>query len=125
MTTGKQLLSANQLSASSLEHIAAYFHVLSEPSRLRLLNYLCKGEASVSNLAENTKLSVANVSRHLALLAKSGMVKKEMRGNSAIYNITDNTLYQICNLVCTSISKTLADEAQSHALFIESNQESK
>jgi hypothetical protein len=53
------------------------------------------------------------------------MVKKEMRGNSAIYNISDNTLYQICNLVCTSISRTLTDEAQLHALFIESNQELK
>lgn len=124
MTTGKQLLSTNQLSASSLERIAAYFQVLSEPSRLRLLNCLCKGEASVSNLADHTHLSIANVSRHLALLAKSGMVKKEIRGNSAIYNITDNTLYQICHLVCNSISKTLADEAESHAHFIESNQKS-
>jgi hypothetical protein len=37
MNNDKQLLTANQLSASSLEHIAAYFHMLSEPSRLRLL----------------------------------------------------------------------------------------
>ncbi|MGZ8270464.1 MAG: ArsR/SmtB family transcription factor [Methylophilus sp.] len=122
MATLKQLLPTNQLSASSLDRIAAYFQVLSEPSRLRLLNCLCNGEASVSDLAEATKLSTANVSRHLTLMAKHGLVKKDARGNSVIYSIADETLHQICHLVCTSIAKKVTAEAQDYAPFIQIGQ---
>lgn len=118
MDTLEQALATSHLPPSALERIAAYFQALSEPSRLRLLNLLCSGEASVGELAVASGLSIANVSRHMATLAKNGLVKKEMRGNSAIYSIADGTLYQICDLVCTSIGNKLADEAQANAAFI-------
>jgi DNA-binding transcriptional ArsR family regulator len=119
MTIQQQLLSETYLSTKSLERIAAYFHVLSEPSRLRLLNLLCQDKASVSELALATRLSIANVSRHLNLMARNGLVKKDVRGNSAIYSISDETLHQICKLVCMSIGRQVADEAEEHTAFLQ------
>jgi DNA-binding transcriptional ArsR family regulator len=119
MTIQQQLLLDSYLSTKTLERIAAYFHVLSEPSRLRLLNLLCQDEASVSELACATELSIANVSRHMTLMARNGLVKKEVRGNSAIYSISDETLHQICELVCMSIGKQAVDEAEAHTAFLQ------
>jgi DNA-binding transcriptional ArsR family regulator len=123
MSTLKQLLPANQLSETSLDRIATYFQILSEPSRLRLLNFLCTDEASVGDLATATKLSTANVSRHLTLMAKHGLVSKEARGNSVIYSLADDTLHQVCDLVCRSVIRKITLEAQDHAGLIQVNQE--
>jgi DNA-binding transcriptional ArsR family regulator len=119
MTIQQQLLSESYLSTKTLERIATYFHVLSEPSRLRLLNHLCQGEASVSELALATQLSIANVSRHLNLMARNGLVKKDIRGNSAIYSISDDTVHQICELVCMSVGRQVADEVEAHTAFLQ------
>lgn len=120
MSASKQVLATYDLPDGALERTAAYFQALSEPSRLRLLNLLCSGEASVGDLAQACGLSIANVSRHLALLAKQGLVKKELRGNSAIYDIADPTLHQICDLVCSRVANKLAAETQTNAAIIKS-----
>lgn len=123
MQTNKQLLSGSQLSKNTLERVANYFQALSHPSRLQLLNCLCRGEAGigVSDLAKMTELSIANVSRHLALLASHGLVKKDVQGNNAIYSVADSNLHQMCDLVCANISHKFAEEAQAHEAFTMSN----
>jgi DNA-binding transcriptional ArsR family regulator len=112
------------LSETSLERIATYFQILSEPSRLRLLNFLCADEASVGDLAAATQLSTANVSRHLTLMAKHGLVSKEARGNSVIYRLADDTLHQVCDLVCRSVIRTITTETQAYASLIQISQDS-
>lgn len=123
MQSNKQLLSDSQLSKNTLERIANYFQALSHPSRLQLLNCLCRGEAGigVGDLAKLTELSIANVSRHLALLATHGLVKKEVQGNNAIYSISDSNLHQMCDLVCANISNKLAEDVQAHEAFTMTN----
>jgi DNA-binding transcriptional ArsR family regulator len=120
MNSNKQLLSDSLLPKATLEHLANYFQALSHPSRLQLLNCLCHSNVGigVSNLAQQTNLSIANVSRQLALLAENGLVKKEVRGNSAIYSIADSNLHQMCDLVCQNIGNKLISEAQGHDAFL-------
>ncbi len=120
MNSNKQLLSDSLLPKATLEHLANYFQALSHPSRLQLLNCLCHSNVGigVSSLAQQTNLSIANVSRQLALLAKNGFVKKEVKGNSAIYSISDNNLHLMCELVCQNINNRLASEAEAHNAFL-------
>ena len=121
MSENKQILGDSQLSKHTLEHLANYFQALSHPSRLHLLNCLCRGEngIGVGDLAKLTELSIANVSRHLALLAKHGLVKKEVQGNNAIYSIADSNLHQMCDLVCENIGKKIAEDAKTQLAFSE------
>ena len=120
MNTNKQLLGDSLLPKSTLERLASYFQALSHPSRLHLLNCLCHSEegVGVSDLAQQTDLSIANVSRQLALLAQNGLVKKEVQGNNAIYTIADSTLHQMCDLVCANISSKLAADAEENDVFL-------
>ncbi len=100
-----------------LEPVAAYFRALSEPSRLRMLNLLCQGELNVGELAERCGYTTANVSRHLSILRKHGLVAREARGNSVYYQIADPSVVELCELVCGSILRQLDLNARQRAAF--------
>jgi ArsR family transcriptional regulator len=101
---------SKQLSPRAVELVAARFRVLGEPARLSILNALMAGEHSVNELVEETGLSQANVSKHLAMLAQSGFVAREKRGLFTIYSIADASLYKLCDLMCGSVERKLGEE---------------
>jgi DNA-binding transcriptional ArsR family regulator len=105
------------LSPEALTQVAAYFQVLSEPARLRLLNLLRHERRSVGELAEATGYSPANVSRHLALLAQHGVLARETEGTSVYYSIADRAIYDLCNLVCDNLARRFERTAAQRAAF--------
>ena len=58
----------------ALEEVADYFKVLSEPTRLQLLNILRQGEKSVGELAKECGFAIANISKHLSILTAHGLL---------------------------------------------------
>ncbi|MBV1776042.1 metalloregulator ArsR/SmtB family transcription factor [Burkholderiaceae bacterium DAT-1] len=97
------------LPEQALERVARYFQTLAEPTRLRILNALRHTPHSVGELATVCECSIANVSRHLAQLARQGMVIREERGTSVFYSIADPAIYALCDIVCGSIARQHAD----------------
>ena len=65
-----------------VEVIAERFRVLSEPMRIRVLDRLRGGELTVGELAEALGTSQQNVSKHVGVLARAGLVAREKDGNS-------------------------------------------
>jgi len=106
-----------ELPPEALEHVAAYFQALSEPTRLNLINLLRAGERNVGELARSCGCTTANTSKHLALLAGQGLVARESRGTSVYYRIADETIYALCDLVCDSLARKFAQQAQERAMF--------
>ena len=96
----------------ALAHVADYFRALSEPLRLKLLNALREGPRNVGDLTELLGCSQANVSKHLALLAKIGLVERQSRGTSVYYQIADPRTYELCDLVCGQIAQRLMAQVQ-------------
>jgi DNA-binding transcriptional ArsR family regulator len=107
-----------QLPPAALEHVAEYFRALSEPMRLRILNLLCAGETSVGDVAQQVQSSVANVSRHLAQMARHGLVRRESRGPSVYYRVADPTVLALCELVCGSIARRYEQTMNERAAFV-------
>ena len=101
------------LSEEALEMIAERFKVLSEPMRLRLLQTLMDGEKTVSELVQETGGLQANVSKHLILLLDARVVGRRKQGLNAYYRITDESVFELCELVCGSIHDRLASELES------------
>lgn len=105
------------LTPEALVQVADYFQALAEPTRLRILNLLRHQPRSVGELAHETGHSVANVSRHLALLAQRGLLARETRGTSAYYHIADPAIYELCNLVCGNLGRRFENTEAQRAAF--------
>jgi DNA-binding transcriptional ArsR family regulator len=106
------------LPPEALQQVAAYFQTLSEPTRLQILNFLRDGERNVGELAELCGYTAANVSRHLAMLTKQGLVARESRGTSAYYRIADESVYALCDLVCGNIARQFERTARDRQAFV-------
>jgi ArsR family transcriptional regulator len=91
-----------------VELIADRFRLLAEPMRVRLLDSLReRGEASVGELAELLGTTQQNVSKHLGVLYRGGVVARRREGNRVLYSIADETVFAICEAVCGSIERRI------------------
>ena len=89
--------------------IAARFRVIGEPMRIRLLDRLRDGDATVQELAQATGASQQNVSKHLGILLSAGIVSREKQGNFARYAIADHSVFELCEQVCGGLRRQLRD----------------
>ena len=105
------------LPPEALQDVATNFQALSEPTRLHILNILREGERNVGDLAQLCGSTAANVSRHLSLLTKHGMVVRDSRGTSAYYRIADESIYALCDLVCGNIARQMERAHKSRQVF--------
>lgn len=90
-----------------VELIARRFRVLSEPSRIQLLDRLREGERSVNELAAELGAGQQNVSKHLGVLADAGIVARRKEGNYVYYRIADEGVLGLCEQVCGSLQQQL------------------
>ncbi len=87
-----------------IERVADRFRLLSDPTRLRLINELhAGGEMTVGELVERLELSYATASKQLALLRAHGTVARRREGTKIFYRIVDPSLDEVCNVVCRSL----------------------
>lgn len=84
--------------------IAGRFKALADPARLRILNAMRSGERTAPELVEETGLSQAGVSKHLAMLHALGYVKRRKEGLFAYYALADRGIFQLCDLMCGRIN---------------------
>jgi DNA-binding transcriptional ArsR family regulator len=103
---------SHPLSADLVELIAERFGALSEPARIRLLDRLREGEASVLDLTAAIGTTPQNVSKHLAVLRRAGIVARRKRGNFAYYSIVDEHVFELCETVCGSLERQLESLGQ-------------
>jgi DNA-binding transcriptional ArsR family regulator len=90
-----------------VELVARRFRVLGEPMRIKLLDQLREGEASVNELAETLDGSQQNMSKHLAVLADVGIVGRRKERNHVYYRIVDESIFALCEQVCGSAQRQL------------------
>ncbi|MCE9519477.1 MAG: metalloregulator ArsR/SmtB family transcription factor [Verrucomicrobia bacterium] len=100
------------VSDEALELIASWFRVLAEPSRLRILRSLEEGEKNITELVGATRLTQANVSRHVQSLVEAGMVGRRREGLQAICFIADPKITELCDTVCDSLQKRFVQQAK-------------
>jgi ArsR family transcriptional regulator len=100
------------LAAEALPLLAARFRALADPSRLHLLGTLMTGERSVQELAEATALGQTNVSRHLGVLRREGIVARRREGSRAVYRIVDASVVKLCQVACGGLSGRLSQELE-------------
>ena len=92
-----------------VELIARRFRVIGEPMRIRLLDRLRDEEATVHELTQALGASQQNVSKHLQVLLEAGIVGRRKQGTHAYYSIADEDVLALCEEVCGSLQRQLAE----------------
>ncbi len=93
------------LSAGQLDAVARLFAVLSESSRLILLQALKGGPLTVNELVAASGMKQANVSKQLAILHDRHLVKRERAGTFIRYQIADPMVFSLFNLACGKMAR--------------------
>ena len=86
------------------EKAAELFAVLSTPIRLRIISELCQGEKHVGQLLEYIGVAQPNMSQHLNIMYRAGLVGKRRQGAQMFYRIADASVVQVCRAVCTQVA---------------------
>jgi DNA-binding transcriptional ArsR family regulator len=92
-----------------VELIAQRFRVIGEPMRIRILDGLRDGPATVGELRDRLGTTQQNVSKHLGVLHQAGIVGREKRGNHTVYSIADETVFDLCEQVCGGLRRRIAE----------------
>ena len=88
-----------------VELIAERFRVIGEPMRIKLLDRLRDGSATVQELTEATGGTQPNVSKHLTVLYRAGIVGREKDGIYVRYAIIDASVFELCEQVCGGLRR--------------------
>ena len=86
------------------ELAAELFAVLATPMRLRVLSALCVREKSVNELLLEIDTTQPNLSQHLAVLYRTGVLAKRKEGTQVIYRVQSEKAVALCRSVCTQIA---------------------
>src|SRR3712207_2777174 len=78
-----------ELQTSQLDTV---FHALGDATRRRMLRDLTSGERTVSQLAEPFAISLAAASKHIKVLEKAGMIRREVRGRTHVCRLDPGPL---------------------------------
>jgi ArsR family transcriptional regulator len=86
------------------EKAAELFAVLSTPIRLRIISELCQGEKNVGQLLDQIGVSQPNMSQHLNIMYRSGVLGKRRQGAQVFYRIADESAVVVCRAMCTQVA---------------------
>jgi len=93
-----------------LERIADRLKAMADPTRLRILHVLQGGELCVTDILADVGGSQANVSKHLSVLRRAGLVEYRREGINVYYHIEDPAVFAICRTVCDSLERQVNAE---------------
>ena len=103
-----------------LNRIAEVLKAMADPNRLKILHSLHHGERCVSDILEIVGGSQANVSKHLSVLKRAGLVDCRRHGLNVYYRIIDEGVFTICRNVCDSLELRVDRE---HQALVQGRQE--
>jgi DNA-binding transcriptional ArsR family regulator len=92
-----------------IELVAQRFRVLGEPMRIKLLDRLREGDATVGELQLALGASQQNISKHLGILHSAGMVSRTKDGNHTRYTISDPGVFELCEQVCGGVRRRIQE----------------
>ncbi len=94
---------------------------LSNPNRQAILDTIRNKEMTVTELVNQTGISQANLSQHLAILRSKGVVNTKREGNNISYSISNLKIIQAYDLLSEVLMESFSDKHQTVSNAIDSN----
>ncbi|MFG2683069.1 ArsR/SmtB family transcription factor [Streptomyces sp. NPDC048392] len=77
------------IACTHLDTTARFFRALSDPTRLKLLEFILRGERTSADCVEHAGISQPRVSVHLSCLADCGYITARRDGKKLRYSVGD------------------------------------
>jgi len=104
-------LNEHRLPDPLVDLVAQRLRVVGEPMRIRLLERLGHGDASVNELAADVRTPRQNVSKHLDKLHQLRVVERRKAGNQVVYHLADRTALDLIEVATSGLSHELTELA--------------
>lgn len=95
-----------------MSKVAERLAVLGQAVRLRLIEQLATGAATPQELADALGLSQQNVSKHLQILHRSGLVTRRPDGANVFYGLKDDSTVKLLEDVVSSVALHLREMSE-------------
>jgi len=99
------------ITQAMLVRVADRLRVLGQVIRLRLVEQLRAGETTPQELADTLGLTQQNVSKHLQVLHRSGVVARRPDGPNVFYRLADESTARLVDDVVASVAGHLRELA--------------
>jgi DNA-binding transcriptional ArsR family regulator len=84
---------------SIFEFQADFCKAMGNAARLKILHTLRERAKTVTEIMQETGYHQENVSHHLSVLRRVGVVDSERHGTTVFYSLTDPKVGEVCDLV--------------------------
>ena len=91
---------------------AEFFKTLGHPVRIRVLELLSEREHAVSELLPEVAIEAANLSQHLAVLRRAGLVATRKEGSSVFYSLTSPEVAELLRVARQILTGVLSGQAE-------------
>lgn len=88
-----------------LSHMAEFFKMFGDSTRLKIINALMISEMCVCDLSAVTQMNQSAISHHLKILRAARVIKYRREGNVVYYSLCDDHINLIFNQGLTHINE--------------------
>jgi len=99
--------SESPIAEALLVRVADRLRVLGQPARLRLIEQLTAGASTPQELSDAIGVSQQNVSKHLLVLYRAGIVSRRPEGSNVFYALADESAIAVLNETLASVKRQL------------------
>lgn len=93
----------------NFDEAARYLKILAHPTRLRIIAAVTTGERCVSNLENLLELKQANVSQHLSILGRAGILTSRRDGMRTCYRLADDKVLKLLEILEIELGSQIWD----------------
>lgn len=91
-----------------IDKVVERFKAFADPTRIKILLCLMQnGQTNVTSLSEHLNVRQASMSKHLTILKQAGVIALKREGNQSFYSVEDESIEQLCELMCTGVTQHL------------------
>jgi DNA-binding transcriptional ArsR family regulator len=87
------------LSDANEQIIANRARALGDPTRVRILSVLARGEQAVGQIAEASATRQSTASKHLQVLFHAGLVQRRRDASAVFYSVSSADVLRVCRLL--------------------------
>lgn len=88
---------------------AELFATMAAPMRLKIISALCAQEKNVGQLLADINTTQPNMSQHLGVLYRAGILERRREGTQVYYRVANPKAVLLCRAVCTQIAIEIDD----------------